>query len=394
MRIGIILDEKFDSGGGYNQSFNTLMNVKKSIDDTFELIILSKFDNTLKSLYKLYGFKGKIIKKNFIDYLLIFILYNDYKLLKRLFFKFKKYSPYEKKILNLGVDFLIFTSPTSLSPLLLIELNYISTVWDNCHRDYNEFPEIKGNVFEIREIILKEVLLKSFRIITDSIELSQKLSMRYNVDFDKFIDIPFNISPFLRTTDNLVQQKFQLFDDYLFYPAQYWPHKNHISLLKAILILKKQNLNYNLILCGKDYGTKNKIEKFITENNLLSNVLILDFVNNDEMKLLYKNCRAVVMTTYFGPTNLPPIEAWFYKKPLIYSKHLSNQTKFNSAILVDVDSPDDIANGIKSLIDIDIINQTILGGTKALSDIENVIASSQLKLNCAIKLFKSRRENW
>ena len=56
------------------------------------------------------------------------------------------------------------------------------------------------------------------------------------------------------------------------------------------------------------------------------------------------------MTTYFGPTNVPPMEAWSLGVPVIYSQHLS-QDFGDSVIPVDVDSVESVANGMQMVLE-------------------------------------------
>ena len=44
----------------------------------------------------------------------------------------------------------------------------------------------------------------------------------------------------------------------------------------------------------------------------------MNFLPDEEISYLYKNCLAVVMPTYFGPTNIPPLEAFKLGIPTIY----------------------------------------------------------------------------
>ena len=70
------------------------------------------------------------------------------KILDKYLFKFlkkiEKYSPFEKKLIAHQIDLVYFLSPTSLA-LSLEKLNYITTLWDLCHRDNPEFPEVRLN---------------------------------------------------------------------------------------------------------------------------------------------------------------------------------------------------------------------------------------------------------
>ena len=58
------------------------------------------------------------------------------------------------------------------------------------------------------------------------------------------------------------------------------------------------------------------------------------------------NCLGVIMTSYFGPTNLPPLEAWFFDKPIIYNKSFQNELGKNTCEFVNVDDYKDVAKSI------------------------------------------------
>ncbi len=50
-----------------------------------------------------------------------------------------------------------------------------------------------------------------------------------------------------------------------------------------------------------------------------SSVFILDYVPNEDMPALYKLARGLIMPTFFGPTNIPPLEAFATGCPVAVS---------------------------------------------------------------------------
>ena len=99
------------------------------------------------------------------------------------------------------------------------------------------------------------------------------------------------------------------------------------------------------------------------------------------------------MTSYFGPTNIPPIESWYYLKPLIYSKHLKNQVG-EAAILVDCDNSENIAEGIMKLENKEIVSKITVEGLKMLKNIENEILEAQNMISNSFNKFNTRKNNW
>ena len=97
---------------------------------------------------------------------------------------------------------------------------------------------------------------------------------------------------------------------YFYYPAQLWPHKNHIGLMRAFKeFLIKHDDNYRLVLSGSDKGNGSYIKKVSEELGLGSKILFLGFLPEVNVYTLYCNATCLVMASHFGPTNMPPIEA-------------------------------------------------------------------------------------
>ena len=77
------------------------------------------------------------------------------------------------------------------------------------------------------------------------------------VDFDLFQNKKYK--------NNLIRN-FYLPDKYLFYPAAFWRHKNHIFLLKAIKNLKSQKIN--LVLCGLKKNFFKQVKEYMVKNKM------------------------------------------------------------------------------------------------------------------------------
>jgi glycosyltransferase involved in cell wall biosynthesis len=147
------------------------------------------------------------------------------------------------------------------------------------------------------------------------------------------------------------------------------------------------------VFCGNDKGNLSFLKKKINELELNNYIKVLGFVKNHELKILYKNCKAVVMPTYFGPTNIPPLDAWHSRVPLIYSKHLVAQAG-EAALLVDVDSTEDVVEAINKIDDIDIVNELIKKGDKMITKNIDERLKAENNLEKKILRFKKIKETW
>ena len=251
---------------------------------------------------------------------------------------------------NYKIDLAYFLYPAHFS---FINLHYILTIWDLCHRDFNEFPEVRNNhEFDNRELFYSGVgVKKAIAIISDSKYGKKNITKRYSVDKNRV-----HVLKFLPRVDTKyvyidINKKYNLDKPYIYYPAQFWSHKNHIYILKALTILKEKfNIEIFALFSGTDYGNLSYILDQAKFMGIDKQIKYLGFVDDIEIPNLYKQSLALVMPTYFGPTNIPPLEAFEYGTPVCYSdlKGLRKQVK-NAAFLLDLKNPNSL---VKSLLNI------------------------------------------
>ena len=117
-------------------------------------------------------------------------------------------------------------------------------------------------------------------------------------------------------------------------------------------------------------------------------------MTHEQVSELYENAMALLMPTYFGPTNYPPLEAWAYGIPLIYSVHLEEQA-MDAAIYCDPDSVESIADCmLKIQTDVNLRSDLIKNGYKMLKLVELQRKNSLNELVKKIVLFKNRSKTW
>jgi glycosyltransferase involved in cell wall biosynthesis len=84
----------------------------------------------------------------------------------------------------------------------------------------------------------------------------------------------------------------------------------------------------------------------------MQNVHFLGFVSREDLIALYTGAFALSYVTYFGPENLPPLEAFACGCPVVASNVPGSVEQYgDAAICVDPSNPDQIALAIKKLDD-------------------------------------------
>ena len=311
--------------------------------------------------------------------------------------RLKLTGPFENMLRQRRCDLVYFVAP-SARPNMLQRLNFIATVWDLCHRDTPEFPEVRESaVFRAREHLYRTILPPAFTVVTDSAALAGAISRRYGIDAERLLPMPFAPAPSLSaasSTDKAtVLSKYGLQEGYFFYPAQFWAHKNHIRILQALVQLKARGQAVSVAFAGGDQGNRRHVETFVAANALRDQVRLLGFVPAEDMRGLYEGCRAVVMPTYFGPTNMPPLEAWLIGKPLIYSSQFREQAG-EAALCVDPDDADALARAMQACSDDETCATLVNAGAARLLQIEQQRKEAEAELLARLRQFEAKRSCW
>jgi glycosyltransferase involved in cell wall biosynthesis len=245
-------------------------------------------------------------------------------------------------------------------------LPFIYTVWDLQHRFQPWFPEVsdRGEWLE-RERQYSNVFPRASAIITGTEVGKAEIMEYYNVPPGHIRVIPF---PALKAPPEppadvarQVLGKYGLAENYLLYPARFWPHKNHIGLIMAIQILReKYGLEVPLALVGSGTSLRVVIEKVVKALHMEKQVRVLGFVPWADCEVLYRHALALIMPTFFGPDNLPPLEAFARGCPVIASDVPGAREQLgDAALLVNPRDEHDIARGIKQIHDDESLRRTL-----------------------------------
>ena len=275
-----------------------------------------------------------------------------------------KFSKLETCARQNEIDIMVFCTPI-YEP---IDIPYITIVWDLQHRLQPWFPEVseKGQWYG-REISHLWSLQRASFIIAGTKAGQEEISRIYGVPKERIKIIPHPTPDFALNSEedkksDYIFNKFGIKTKFLLYPAQFWPHKNHANILLALKIFKeKYNVPLSLVFVGSDKGNFSYIQNMTIELQLSDDVHFLGFVSRDDLASLYKNAFALLYPTFFGPENLPPLEAFALGCPVIASNVSGADEQLgNAALLVDPKSPEQIADTIYKLYNSMDLRKTLI----------------------------------
>ena len=265
---------------------------------------------------------------------------------------------------TLGLDLVLY--PVYSVAAIETGVPSIITIHDLNHRVYTEFPEVTAfGEFERREYYFRNACRSALTLLVES-EVGREDLLTFYGDTgltrERIVVLPVlpasTVRPAVSEDERAsVLRRYGLSGGFLFYPAQFWPHKNHLRLIQALAHLKHTiGLTPLLVLSGSHSGslrrhTFSAAMRAARALGVDTQVRHLGFVPDESMSALYAEAAGLVMPTFFGPTNIPVLEAFAMGCPVVTSdiRGIREQTD-GAAILVDPRNPEAIADGLRRLL--------------------------------------------
>lgn len=351
-KLGIYLERKPESGGAYQYCLAMLNALSGLQKEAYEVTAFCTYEDWRRVTDPL-KIKTEIVQKNIVEKC---FHYMAEKVLSVEFYR--KYigwmHPLYRRQKAVGTEFCIYPCGDKIS--FMLQTPAVISVFDLMHRYLTEFPEISDpKTYTSRERSYTNIAKYAKMILVDSKVGRQQMIECYDIagNLQKRVEVLPFIAPdyvYASVGKEKAPCPVSAFDKYLFYPAQFWLHKNHKNLLLAMAKLKQEGLVVNAVFCGSGKNSFDEVERIIRENKLEEQVQILGYVSNNEMVALYQYARALVMPTYGGPTNIPQLEAFVLGCPVATSRifGIPEQVK-DAALLFAPEKVDEIAECIRKL---------------------------------------------
>jgi glycosyltransferase involved in cell wall biosynthesis len=303
------------------------------------------------------------------------------------------------------IDFVIFTDVTAVS-LRVSDYPFVVTVMDLDHRSHPEFPEhYEGRRFQTREAVCQSVLARAVGIIVNSSSVANHLTKTYGVSAFRIIRMSLLPSLLVTTTtdgdkserkQNYIRAKYKLPNQYIFYPAYYFFHKNHSYLFEAMRGLTRDyGIRLHAVMCGADplnhfAAIKENADKLGVSNQ----ILFLGKVPDDEISALYERAFVTVSPSPFGPTNLQQIEASFLGCAVICADLPDNREQMGAAALYcDLSDPTSLSKHLAALIHDPALKANLEKVGQDLTS--NLLSSDYLQpLSRSLEHFSYLRRRW
>lgn len=241
-----------------------------------------------------------------------------------------------------------------------VDVPSVVSVHDLMHRYETRFAETRANgVYETRERHYRNICKYAAGVLVDSRVGRKQFLESYEFPREKVFVLPY-VKPHYIDLHRAhpTKPRGAVPDRYIFYPAQSWAHKNHRGILEAMAVLNAAGLEVNAVFSGLTEDESHTLRGVIARLGLAGQVFWAGYVTEAELVWLYQNAVALVMPTFFGPTNIPPLEAFALGCPVVTSDIYGIPEQVgDAALLVNPQDALDIAAKVRLVWENDAVRQ-------------------------------------
>ena len=268
--------------------------------------------------------------------------------------------PYFKQLRDLNIRLIWNMNEQELPSFV----PFIKIIWDVSFRTNSMYPEYSYTRFgfEASDRIMQS-LHKASYVVVGTREGKQQLVDIFGVYERKVRVIPFPTPILPNVNDNfqpVVSSAVR--PGYLFYPARFWPHKNHIVLVAALKVLQDRwNIKLNCVFSGIDEGNVDYVLRYAEKIGVREQVEYVGLASEEELTTFYRNATALVFCSAIGPDNLPPLEAMSVGCPAITAEVPGAREQYgDAALFFDPMDEQQLAERIKELLDDHDLRETMI----------------------------------
>lgn len=250
------------------------------------------------------------------------------------------------------------------------DIPLISVIHDIRHLIYSRMIGV--------DIYTRCLAVTSETVCVPSLFIRDQLAKRYEIPLSK-ISILFSIPDFTlfdrSSSENApaIKNEYHLPEDFLFFPSTIVETKNHITLMKALKVLKDKGTIVHVILTGTmGYNhVFEDIKKAICQLGLSEQIRHLGFVPDNDIAGIYRSATALIMPTLGESFSIPIWEAFYLGTPVLSSNAFDMVEQVGEAgLFCDPTDINDIADQIyKIWTDADLRKELVKRGYERIKDL-------------------------
>ena len=283
-----------------------------------------------------------------------------------------------------GISLLLcpFTAPTYAEPTIPV----VSVLHDLQHRAYPQFFEPQEVAH--REEVLQQVQFWADAVICVSEHTRQTLLEAVGLETARAWTVHNCIHGRLRQMappPDAVRRVHIGARPYMFYPANFWPHKNHRMLLTAygIAVHRSPHTVPDLVFTGAPGEQERQLRGVVEKMGLATRTHFLGYVPDEELASVFLHCAFVILPSLYEGFGIPVLEAFTFSKPVLCSNVTSlPEVAGDAALYFDPRRPREIADAIHRVtVDSELTGRLRQAGHRRLAEFGDSRQTAEQYLN-------------
>jgi glycosyltransferase involved in cell wall biosynthesis len=233
----------------------------------------------------------------------------------------------------------------------------VSIVYDLQYHYYPQFFEPGDR--EDRERNFRETCRLADRLVCISDFVRETVLQNTNLKPEKVIAIPIRLSRRLKTPSpemiSSILKRYGLDpDEFLFYPANFWPHKNHAMLFTAFGMFchRHPGSSLRLVCTGAPDAQMINWQETVRRMGLENRILFPGHLSPEYFSALFSSCRTLIFPSLYEGFGMPILEGMSLGKPVLCSDVTSLPEVGGEAVLYfNPKKPEEILNAMETIVD-------------------------------------------
>ncbi|HYZ77586.1 MAG TPA: glycosyltransferase family 1 protein [Gaiellaceae bacterium] len=229
--------------------------------------------------------------------------------------------------------------------------------WDLQHVHYPKFFE--DGERRDRDAIYRALCRQARLVVAPTRWAAEDLVTNLQVPRRKLAVIP-GASPLAvygePTEDDLarVRAAYDLPEAFVLYPAQTWPHKNHLALVDALALLAREGVRVEAVCAGWQNDHFPRIDERAREVGVAAQLRFTGHLGGADLAALYRLARALVFPSLFEGWGFPVLEAFSFGLPVVASSTPSlREVLGDAAVTFDPAEPTDLAAKLRRVWEVE-----------------------------------------
>jgi glycosyltransferase involved in cell wall biosynthesis len=140
----------------------------------------------------------------------------------------------------------------------------------------------------------------------------------------------------------------------MYYPANFWLHKNHEILMIAysMFVSRNPDCTMDLVLTGALDDAQRGLEDHVRRMGLESRVHFLGYLSEEQLSAVWEGCSFLIFPSLYEGFGIPVLEAMQFGKPVLCS-HVTSlpEVAGDAALYFDPEKPRDIVRCIEKIVE-------------------------------------------